>query len=200
MNLPNILTLSRLVLAVLLIILLDVALPFAKTAALLIFALAGITDYFDGHLARTKYGTSAFGQLMDPLTDKVIVCAAFISFVELRLVPAWIAVVIVSREFLVTGLRLLAAARGDVLSAGRWGKHKMVWQTIAIVVILLGLAIQNDLLKTASSGIKETYDSVFGLAAFGIGLLAALITALTGIMYFLEHRELLKHHMGWTDN
>lgn len=146
MNLPNVLTLSRLGLAAVMMGLLTVPIPYAKSAALLVFAVAGITDYLDGYLARKQNLISAFGRLMDPLTDKVMVCAAFVSFVEINvmhngrsvaLVPAWIVVVIVAREFLVTGLRLLAANRGNIISAGKWGKHKTVWQIVAIVILLL---------------------------------------------------------------
>ena len=112
MNVPNILTLSRLGLAVVMMALLSVNIPFARSMALLVFVFAGITDYLDGYLARNVYGVTSFGRLMDPLTDKVLVCAAFVSFVELKITPAWIVVIIISREFLVTGLRLLAASQG----------------------------------------------------------------------------------------
>jgi len=155
-NIPNILTLSRLVLAVVMMVLLSVAFPFASTLALLVFIVAGITDYLDGYLARHVYGVTSFGSLMDPLTDKVLVCAAFVSFVELRVTPAWIVVIIISREFLVTGLRLLAASKGEVISAGKWGKHKTIWQIVAISTILLGMAIRNDLLRSAAPSSSKT--------------------------------------------
>ena len=139
MNVPNALTLSRLVLAFAFIPMLLLPLPYFKTLALITFAVAGITDYLDGYLARTVYGTTPFGALMDPLTDKVMVCAAFVTFVELQLVRAFVVVVIIAREFMVTGLRLLALNKGQVIAAGKWGKHKTIWQIVAIVVILLGL-------------------------------------------------------------
>lgn len=159
MNLPNLLTMSRLALAGVIMALLTIQKPFFFSAALFVFILAGITDFLDGHIARKRRLISSFGRLMDPLTDKVMVCAAFVSFVEIQiprgsqlapLVPAWIVVVIISREFLVTGLRLLAASRGNILSAGKWGKHKTVWQIVAIVLLLLGLAIRHDILHGAS--------------------------------------------------
>jgi CDP-diacylglycerol--glycerol-3-phosphate 3-phosphatidyltransferase len=148
MNLPNILTLSRVFLIGIMMALLGLTIPFAKSMALGVFVIAGFTDYLDGHIARTRNCITAFGKLMDPLTDKIMVCAAFVSFVEIQLnipskgyvsvVPAWIVVIIIGREFLVTGLRLLAANRGNIISAGKWGKHKTVWQIVAIVIILLG--------------------------------------------------------------
>ena len=191
MNIPNILTLSRLGLAVVMMVFLSVNFPFASSMALLVFIVAGITDYLDGYLARNVYGVTSFGRLMDPLTDKVLVCAAFVSFVELRITPAWIVVIIISREFLVTGLRLLAASQGEVISAGTWGKHKTLWQIVAIATLLLGLAIRNDLLRNAGVKFLENYDSCFGYIAPAISASVALITMSSGILYFREHRSII---------
>lgn len=191
MNIPNILTLSRLGLAVVMMVLLSVSFPFASTLALLVFVVAGVTDYLDGYLARNVYGVTSFGSLMDPLTDKVLVCAAFVSFVELRIAPAWIVVIIISREFLVTGLRLLAASKGMVLSAGKWGKHKTIWQIIAIATILLGLAVRNDLFRDAGATFMESYDFGFHYIALAISASVAAITMSSGILYFMEHHKII---------
>lgn len=201
MNLPNTLTLSRLGLAGVMMALLTLPLPYAKSAALLVFAVAGLTDYLDGEIARRRHLITAFGRLMDPLTDKVMVCAAFVSFVEITipvpgkapvpLVPAWIAVIIISREFLVTGLRLLAALRGNVISAGKWGKHKTVWQIVAIVILLLGIAVREDLLRHSAADILKVFDFSFFYISRGVALGVALITVASGAMYFMQHRELI---------
>lgn len=200
MNLPNALTVSRLGLAGVMMALLTVNYPYARSMALLVFAVAGITDYLDGYIARRRHLVSAFGRLMDPLTDKVMVCAAFVSFVEmdvrrggklLPLVPAWIVVIIISREFLVTGLRLLAATRGNIIAAGKWGKHKTVWQIVAIVVLLLGIAVRTDLLKGADPKLLANYDFAFSYIAQGIAMAVAAITVASGGMYFYQHRELI---------
>ena len=200
MNLPNTLTLSRLGLAAVMMALLTIDYPYARSAALLVFAIAGITDYLDGHLARKYRLVSAFGRLMDPLTDKVMVCAAFVSFVEITLVhqgrtmplvPAWIVVVIIAREFLVTGLRLLAANRGNIISAGKWGKHKTVWQIIAIVILLLGVAVRDDLLRQAGDKLITDYNFCFFYISRGVAMAVALITVSSGVMYFAQHRELI---------
>ena len=188
---PNLLTLSRLVLAVIMMALLSVSMPFAKSLALVVFVIAGITDYLDGYLARTVYGVTAFGRLMDPLTDKVLICAAFVGFVELRLVPAWIVVVIISREFLVTGLRLLAAGKGEIIPAGKWGKHKTIWQIIAIAALLLGAAIRDDLLRGADAQTLADYDFAFRFVALAVSLGVAIITLASGFMYFMQHRNLI---------
>jgi CDP-diacylglycerol--glycerol-3-phosphate 3-phosphatidyltransferase len=200
MNLPNVLTLSRLGLAGVLMALLTLQRPYFFSAALLVFVIAGITDFLDGYIARRRRLVSAFGRLMDPLTDKVMVCAAFVSFVEIQvqrgsqsmsLVPAWIVVIIISREFLVTGLRLLAATRGNIISAGKWGKHKTAWQIIVIVALLLALAIRHDLLRGADPAFLTKFDFAFSHIARGMALAVALITVASGVLYFIQHRELI---------
>ncbi len=196
MNLPNLLTISRIFMSAILLGLLSLpeTIPFAKSLALIIFIIAGITDYLDGYLARTTYGVTAFGKLMDPLADKVMVCAAFVSFVELGLVPAYIVVIIISREFLVTGLRLLAVEKGIVISAGKWGKHKTVWQIIAIIVILLGLAIRHDVLRGGDATMLANYDLAFGYIAYAVSIAVALITVASGYLYFVQNGQILSRH------
>lgn len=200
MNLPNALTMSRLALAGVLMALLTLQRPYFFSAAVFVFIIAGITDFLDGYIARKRHLVSAFGRLMDPLTDKVMVCAAYVSFVEIQisrsgqsmsLVPAWIVVIIISREFLVTGLRLLAATRGNIISAGKWGKHKTVWQIVAIVILLLGLAIRHDVLGGADPDLLNKYDFAFSYIAQGLSLGVAAITVASGVLYFLQHRELI---------
>jgi len=205
------LTMSRLVMAAMIMILLTLAFPFSKSLALLLFAIAGLTDFLDGYIARKHNLVTSFGQLMDPLTDKVMVCAAFVSFVEISfahqgtflhkgvivggmklvpLVPAWIVVIIISREFLVTGLRLLAVNKGVVISAGKWGKHKTVWQIIAIVVLLIGLSFRYDFLRGSDADLLAQFDFVFIYAAHGLAVGVALITVASGLLYFSQHRDL----------
>lgn len=194
MNLPNALTLGRLVLVAVMMALLSVSLPFARSLALVVFVLAGITDYLDGYFARNGHGITPFGQFMDPLADKILVCAAFCSFTELRLVPAWITVIIIAREFLVTGLRLLAANRGTVIPAGKWGKHKTVWQIVAIGALLLGTAIRQDLLRGAGETALANYDFAFGYIALGVSVAVAAITLASGWLYFRQHSDVIIAH------
>ncbi len=144
MNLPNFLTLLRVLLTVLFLFLIFRPGVEFKTAALAVFALAALTDYLDGRLAR-KYGLiTPIGQLMDPIADKILVFGAFLAFVQLGVVPAWIVIVMLSREVLITGLRLVAANRGIVLPAQPSGKHKTILQLISILAIL-GLLIVREL-------------------------------------------------------
>jgi len=185
-NLPNVLTLSRLGLAALLMAMMSMpGVTGAMTVALVLFIVGGITDFLDGHLARTKYGVSAFGQLMDPLTDKVLVCAAFVGFIELDVVPAWMVLLIITREFLVTGLRLLGINQGQVIAAGPWGKHKTIWQITAIIMILAGLALRADFGWRIG-------DEPFRMLTLVIASLATLITVVSGGVYLVQHRDLLQ--------
>jgi len=142
MNLPNQLTLARFALTLLFAASLSFQWRFSAMAALLFFILGGITDYLDGEIARRRNLVSDFGKLMDPLADKVMMAAAFILLVPRDAFPAWVAVLIVSREFAITGLRLLAANKGVVLPAEKLGKHKMIWQIVAAIYFLLLLTIR----------------------------------------------------------
>ena len=203
MNIPNALTMSRFVFAFLIMVLLMLPFPFMASLSLFLFILAGISDFFDGYLARTVYGTSSFGKLMDPLADKVMVSAVLISFVEIRLdlgqgvnrplVHALPVVIIIAREFLVTGLRLLAAGKREVLSAGKWGKHKTVWQIVAIVVILFGLAFRNDIypFTNPTKHAMADYDFGFYYVSMALMIAVSVITVVSGAKYFVEHKELI---------
>ncbi|MBL9139982.1 MAG: CDP-diacylglycerol--glycerol-3-phosphate 3-phosphatidyltransferase [Verrucomicrobiales bacterium] len=140
MNLPNQLTVSRFVLTGFFLVALLVRFPFHETAALILFVAASITDYFDGSIARSRKLITNFGILMDPLADKILVCSAFIAFVELKWMPAWMVIVMVARELAITGLRLLAASKNLVLAAEGFGKHKTVSQIVCISAILISMA------------------------------------------------------------
>jgi len=111
------------------------------TAGLIFFVAASITDYFDGAIARRRNLVTDFGKLMDPVADKVLMAAAFICLIPEHAIPAWAAIVIISREFLITGLRLLAASKGQVLPADKLGKHKTAWQMVTVIYFLLLLAL-----------------------------------------------------------
>ncbi|MGD0251243.1 MAG: CDP-diacylglycerol--glycerol-3-phosphate 3-phosphatidyltransferase [Verrucomicrobiota bacterium] len=145
MNLPNKLTVLRFVLTALFLWALFSPIRYNDTLALVLFSLAGATDFLDGWLARRHRLITNFGILMDPLADKIMTCSAFIAFVEsTRLDPnapvkvaAWMVILIVARELAITGLRLLAASKNVVLAAENFGKHKTVSQIVAINALLL---------------------------------------------------------------
>jgi len=137
MNLPNRLTLTRLVLTLFFLTAVFWRARFNDTIALVLFSLAGLTDYYDGKIARRDKLITNFGTLMDPLADKILTCSAFIAFVGRGTVPAWMVVIIVTRELAITGLRLLAATKNVVLAAEGYGKHKTVSQIVAIITLLV---------------------------------------------------------------
>lgn len=213
MNLPNTLTVSRLVAALVVMLAMALPIPFSTTLAFVVFVAASITDYWDGKLARTRYGVTAFGKLMDPLADKVLVCAALVSFVGIRLeyepayslVPAWVVVVIIAREFAVTGLRLLVASGGEarILSAGSWGKLKTVWQMIAIIATFILLAVREDFLPIAadrgwlhlSEAILRQYDTAFVITSWVLSTLVVAVTLVSGWKYFADHWDLVTAEM-----
>ncbi|HMJ67235.1 MAG TPA: CDP-diacylglycerol--glycerol-3-phosphate 3-phosphatidyltransferase [Candidatus Binatia bacterium] len=137
MNLPNKLTLSRFVLTAGFLAVLFSRTSYHQTFALALFVAASLTDYFDGMIARRDKLITNFGILMDPLADKILVCSAFIAFVDRDWIPAWMAVIVVARELAITGLRLLAASKNLVLAAEGFGKHKTISQIVAIIAILV---------------------------------------------------------------
>jgi len=137
MNLPNKLTASRFVLTVAFLIVMFSQVRFHETIALVFFCAAGVTDFLDGEIARRRKLITNFGILMDPLADKIMVCSAFIAFVGVNWLPAWMAVIVVARELAITGLRMLAASKNVVLAAEGYGKHKTISQITAIIAILV---------------------------------------------------------------
>lgn len=207
MNLPNTLTTSRLVAALVVMLAMALPIPFSTTVAFVVFVAASITDYWDGHLARTRYGVTAFGKLMDPLADKVLVCAALVGFVGIRLkyepayslVPAWVVVVIIAREFAVTGLRLLAAATDQkrIISAGSWGKWKTAWQMTAIIATFILLAVREDLMPYLhmSKTFLRQYDAAFVITSWVLSTLVVLVTVISGWKYFADHWDLVTAEM-----
>lgn len=137
MNVPNKLTVSRLILTAVFLVVVFSSFPYSNTCALVLFSAAGLTDYFDGKIAREQNLITNFGTLMDPLADKILTCSAFIAFVGQQQVAAWMAVVIVARELAITGLRLLAASKQVVLAAEGYGKHKTISQIVSIISLLV---------------------------------------------------------------
>jgi CDP-diacylglycerol---glycerol-3-phosphate 3-phosphatidyltransferase len=149
MNLPNKLTISRLVLTVFFLVAIFSAFQFSNTVALVIFLVASITDFFDGKIARERKLITNFGILMDPLADKILTCSAFIAFVERGMldpainlqVQGWMICIIVGRELAITGLRMMAASKNVVLAAEGYGKHKTVSQMVCLTGLLVFVCI-----------------------------------------------------------
>ena len=187
MNLPNQLTLWRLVLVVPFVWLLSVDWHWSKTIALVLFLLASFTDYADGYIARRYRLVTVFGQLMDPLVDKIMIVSAFICLVASRDLPAWAVIIIVSREFLVTGLRLIAISRGRTLPAERLGKHKTVWQMVTVIYYLLLKSI-GEASWVRLSPTSEKVASAIGTVVLSI---AVVLTLFSGVSYLAKNRDLV---------
>ena len=191
MNLPNRLTVSRLVVTVIFVAVVSVNFPYHNTLALLLFILAAITDYFDGEIARRYALITDFGKLMDPLVDKIMTAAAFICLVPLKAVPAWVVIIVIIREYLITGLRLLAVSKGRVLAADRIGKHKTSWQIATVIFFLVLLSFQEirgGASPAESIGLLHQLWYYGGWAVSGV---AVGLTVYSGLDYLWKHRAML---------
>ena len=143
MNVPNTLTIIRMILIIPFVILL---LNGADLLATVIFVIASFTDMLDGKIARKYNLVTNFGKFMDPLADKLLVCSALICLVEMERLAAWIVIIIIAREFIISGFRLVASDNGIVIAASYWGKFKTVFQMAMVVVLMLN--IQNTIMQT----------------------------------------------------
>ncbi len=196
MNLPNKLTLARLFLTFGFLIFFFTTFPFSATLALVLFVVASITDLYDGRIARRDKLITNFGILMDPLVDKILICSAFIAFVDRGLMPAWMVILIVARELAITGLRLLAVSKNVVLAADRSGKHKTISQMVAIISILVLISYPEW------GGWARV---VFDFPLFGHSWthwftelskwVAVLFTVLSGSLYLWGNRSLYLHDL-----
>ena len=188
MNWANRLTLSRLLLTVLFVTALSSSWAYARTSALIIFLMAGLTDFVDGEIARRYGSITNFGKLMDPLVDKIMMAAAFISLVPLKAVPAWAATTVVARDFLITGLRLMASTKGRVLPAERLGKQKTSWQVITVIFFLGLLSIAE--LRYANERSAWWFRAWHDAGPVLVWITVAL-TIYSGLGYVWRHRELI---------
>ena len=201
MNLPNKLTVSRFVLTGAFLWAMFSRSPVGDTLALIFFCLAGITDFLDGRIARSRNLITNFGVLMDPLADKIMTCSAFIALVERHMltpppvfhlgnftlqskVEAWMVVIIVARELAITGLRLLAASKNVVLAAERYGKHKTISQIVAIIALL----VMNASLEWWPWLQRGLHGWVPIFATLALWL-TVILTASSGILYLWRNRQ-----------
>jgi CDP-diacylglycerol--glycerol-3-phosphate 3-phosphatidyltransferase len=188
-NLPNKITLARIFLVPVVMFFLLVrfnlgqfqfgqgVITVSEIIAALIFILAAVTDGLDGYIARKRKLVTNLGKLLDPLADKLLISAALISLVEMQRLDAWVAIVIISREFAVTGLRMIAAAEGQVIAASPWGKLKTIVQIVAIVALM----------------INNFPFSSFAFPFAGIITWAAvIITVWSGVDYFIKNWKVIR--------
>jgi len=190
-NVPNILSLSRILATVVIFVLVLINTPLAFLVATVLFVLGSGTDFLDGYLARRYKLVSPLGVFLDLTADKVFVSVILIALVQVGLVPAWIVAVIIAREFLVTGLRSMASAKGKVIPAGKWGKQKTLITMVAMSALLLAkglgahqLSLFPPMLNFNSATVNFP-DILLLLADAGL-VLAALWTVLSGAEYMIS--------------
>lgn len=177
MNLPNKLTMFRVILIPFFVFFLLAPYfeGYGNYIAVAIFIVASLTDLLDGKIARKYNLVTNFGKFMDPLADKLLVCSAMICLIELELLPAWIVIIIIAREFIISGFRLIASDNGVVIAASYWGKFKTTFQMLMVIVLILN--IQN---------------SVFQMLGTILIWVATILTVVSLIDYIVKNKDVLK--------
>lgn len=174
MNLPNKLTMFRVILIPFFIVFLLVPItPVDKWIALGIFIVASLTDLLDGHIARKYNLVTNFGKFMDPLADKLLVCSALICLIELDRIPSWMVIIIIAREFVISGFRTIAADNGVVIAASYWGKFKTTFQMIAVCLMIADIATLN-------------------LVTNIVTWIAVILTVISLIDYLIKNKDVMK--------
>lgn len=187
MNLANKLTLFRIVLIPVFILFMSFEfIPHWAMLSLIVFTVASITDHLDGRIARKHNLITNFGIFMDPFADKLLVTSAIIMLVARELVPAWIAIVIIAREFAVSGLRTIAANEGNVISASNLGKLKTTLQMVAVIMMLLKLIIHTDARFLPVKNWLEANAQILWLLPDVVMYAAAFMTIYSGVDYFMK--------------
>lgn len=185
MNLPNKLTLIRvLLIPVFMILFLSCGTP-GLVLSLIVFCLAAVTDFFDGQIARRTGSVTTFGKLMDPMADKLLVFAALICFMqaEVPYINSWVLIIIIARELIVTGIRMLALEHGEVIPASIWGKLKTVSQFALIIVAIIN--------QIAMSG-RDPMSGGFGnFLVMLLVIIAVILTVISGVDYIYKSRDLI---------
>jgi CDP-diacylglycerol---glycerol-3-phosphate 3-phosphatidyltransferase len=193
MNLPNQLTMARMVLVPLFVIFMSFENTWCYLTAYIIFAVATATDYIDGRIARSRQLVTNFGKLMDPVADKILMTAGFIMMLGVPSlhVPAWAIIAIIAREFLITGARSIAAGEGSVIAANNWGKAKTFLQA-GYVFLFLGLAVVYRLLTPLDADWLPDFGSVLYFTSYWAGVAVALFTLWSGVQFALLNWRNLK--------
>lgn len=191
MSLPNLLTLSRIVLSPVYMVLFLIENPYSRVAATIVFVVAALTDLLDGYLARRRGITSGFGKFMDPLADKILVSTAFISFVNLGYAKTWMISVIIAREFFITGLRSLAAYKGMIITPSFAAQWKTASQMIVISCILVFINLKT-LLVPKGYNWEMFYSPLTNTVFDGMILITLVLSVGTGVDYLLKSGGLLK--------
>ena len=192
MNLPNKLTLLRIILVPFFVaVLLIDSIPFHYIIALVIFAIASVTDMLDGKIARKYNMVTDFGKFADPLADKILVISAFACFIELDIINAVFIILVLFREFTVTSIRLVAVEHGKVVAANMWGKAKTVSQMVAVIVVLLNGFLLEILATSQEKAVSMNH--IIGIINQSLLWLSAELTVISGVIYIKDNFEFIKN-------
>ena len=176
MNLPNKLTILRMIMIPFFLVALMVpGIPGGKWIALALFCLASLTDMLDGKIARKYNLITDFGKFMDPLADKLLVCSAMIALIDLDRIPAWVVIIIIAREFIISGFRLVASDNGVVIAASYWGKFKTAFQMLTVIVLILNIP-----------------NKVFTILGTALIYVSLALTVISLIDYIAKNKDVLK--------
>lgn len=195
MNLPNKITIARILLVPVMMIIpylgitasLPWGLPVANLIILAIFLVASFTDYLDGHIARKRNIVTNFGKFLDPIADKLLVLAALVMLVEADIIPSWIPIVIAAREFMVSAIRMLVATEGKVIAASKLGKIKTVTQMVGISLAFLDT---NSFMSFVNGGLTS-YELILNVL-MSIGMILAVIATIwSGVDYFMKSKDVV---------
>lgn len=193
MNTPNKLTTIRMIMApIFMAVLLIDKIPQNYLIALVIFIVASITDLVDGKLARKNHQVTTYGKFLDPVADKILVLSALMAFVQLDITSAWVPLIVVTREFIVTSVRLLASTEGNVIAANMWGKVKTVIQLVAIIAIIAFKAIREIIVCLDFSVITDIlywYDAILPIVSKVLLWVSVVMTAWSGVIYVWQNRK-----------
>lgn len=196
MNLANKLTLFRIILVPFFVVFLAYDNVYTYYLSLLVFIIAAITDIYDGKIARARGLETTWGKFADPLADKILVCSAFIYFVAIPTlhIPAWMVILIITREFIVTGLRLIGMSKGLVIDASLKGKLKTTFQITTIIIILFILLIKaylRDILEIDIEDLPLFFASLLEYTPVVVMSITTFFTVITGIWFIFLHKKLL---------
>ncbi|UCD55545.1 MAG: CDP-diacylglycerol--glycerol-3-phosphate 3-phosphatidyltransferase [Candidatus Omnitrophota bacterium] len=189
MNLANKLTISRIILTFVFMFFLFSKGMLSKMLALVVFIIATWTDFLDGFLAKKRNEITDFGRLMDPIADKILIIAAFLAFVEMKLIPAWIIVIIIFREFIITGLRLIALVKGKVIEAEMAGKHKTVSQMLSIYMVLFFI-VAREYSANRFGFWNEGLEYFLKNTIFYMMILTATLTLISGVSCLVKNKNI----------
>ncbi|MBN1914113.1 MAG: CDP-diacylglycerol--glycerol-3-phosphate 3-phosphatidyltransferase [Candidatus Omnitrophica bacterium] len=189
MNIANRLTVLRIFLTFVFMAFLFVHGLWAKVISLAIFLFAALSDYLDGRIARKRNMFTDFGKLMDPIADKILVLAAFSAFVQMQLVDAWMLMIIVAREILITSLRLFALNKGKVLAASKAGKHKTVSQML-VILFILGFIVFKEVMLTFYTWNPDG-ERLFRQGIYFLMIVTVTLTLYSGLFYLWQNRRII---------